>query len=214
MKLLVIGATGGTGREIAKQALQAGHEVTALVRQQPENDEVLQKVRLIIGDARDAASLRNAVAGQDCVADSLGSGMSGPFKEVHLFSDSTKALIEAMQAEGVRRLICITGLGAGDSQGHGGFLYDHLIQPVLLRGVYEDKTRQEEMIESSGLDWVIVRPGMLSDGAPVGNTKAITDLHEFHGGSITRADVAAFVIAQITGDTWLRQHPLIFHAKP
>ena len=212
MKILVIGATGGTGREIVKQALKAGHEVTALVREQPKSDEALLGAKLVVGDVREPDVLRRALAGQDGVADSLGSSMSGPFKEVHLFSESTKALIEAMKAEGVRRLVCITGIGAGDSRGHGGFLYDHLVQPLLLKGVYADKDRQEELIQSSGLDWIIVRPAMLSDGEPVGDTRAITDLSDFHGGSITRADVAAFVVAQMTGAEWLHKHPLIFHS--
>jgi len=211
MKILVIGATGGTGREIVKQALRAGHEVTAIVREQPQSEEMLNGAKLVVGDARDKEALRRALAGQDAVADSLGSSMSGPFKEVHLFSESTKALIEAMQAENVRRLICITGIGAGDSQGHGGFLYDHFVQPVLLRGVYEDKNRQEELIQASGLDWIIVRPAMLSDGEPAGGTLAITDLSDFHGGSIRRADVAAFVVEQMTSNEWLHKHPLIFH---
>ncbi len=210
MKILVIGATGGTGREIVKQLLQSGHEVTALVREQPKPDEALQGAKFVVGDVRELDVLRRAVAGQDAVADSLGSSMSGPFKEVHLFSESTKVLIEAMRTEGVRRLVCITGIGAGDSHGHGGFLYDHFVQPVLLRGVYADKDRQEELIQSSGLDWIIVRPAMLEDGEPAGETRAITDLSDFHGGSITRADVAAFVVAQMTSDEWLHKHPLIF----
>ena len=212
MKILVIGASGGTGREIVKQALQAGHQVTAFVRKPPAvADEILARANLAIGDALNLNQIRSALAGHDAVADSLGSSMSGPFKEVHLFSESTKVLIEAMIAENVRRLVCVTGIGAGDSQGHGGFLYDQVIQPVLLRGVYEDKDRQEQLIEASGLEWIIVRPAMLTNGESVGQTYATTDLALVHGGSITRADVAAFVVAQMTSDEWLHKHPLIFH---
>ena len=214
MKILVIGATGGTGREIVGQAAAAGHEVTAFVRDAKEGREALPGVALIEGDARDAASLRRALSGQDAVADALGSSMSGPFKEVTLFSESTKALIEAMQAEGVRRLVCITGIGAGDSRGHGGFLYDHVVQPLLLRGVYADKDRQEELIRASGLDWVIVRPALLSDGPAVGGTQALTDLQHVHGGSITRADAAAFVLRQLASDEWLHKTPLIVQGGP
>lgn len=210
MKLLVIGAAGGTGREIVKQARAAGHEVTALVRKDPGSDEAFSGVKLVVGSATDPDVMRQAVSGQDVVADSIGSSMSGPFQQVHLFSESTKVLLAAMQAENVRRLICITGMGAGDSRGHGGFLYDHLIQPMLLRGVYEDKDRQEELIQESGLDWIIVRPAMLSDGDAQGQVEAKTDLANFHGGSIRRADVAAFVIEQMSSDIWLHQHPLIF----
>lgn len=214
MKVLVIGATGGTGREIVKQSVQAGHQVTALLREELQQpDEVLSSAKLVVGDALDAAVLRSAVAGQDAVADSLGSSMSGPFKKVHLFSESTQSLIEVMKAEGVRRLVCITGIGAGDSKDHGGFVYDHLVQPLLLHGVYEDKDRQEKLIEASGLDWIIVRPANLKDGDPVGGTQAITDLSTFHGGSIRRADVAAFVVAQLGSDEWLHKHPLLYSGE-
>lgn len=211
MNVLVLGATGGTGREIVKQAGMAGHEVTALVRAQPKSDALLSCAKLVVGDALDPATLHHAVRGQDAVVDSLGSSMSGPFKEVRLFSESTKALLAAMNEEGVRRLICISGIGAGDSEGHGGFLYDNFLQPVLLRGVYEDKDRQEALIAASGLDWIIVRPAMLSDGEAAGGTRVLTNLSNFHGGSIRRADVAAFVVEQLTTNTWLHQTPLIFH---
>lgn len=211
MKVLVIGATGGTGQEIVRQAIAAGHQVTALVRHAAAAAVSLPGAVLVEGDARDAASLRRAVAGQDAVADALGASVSGPFKEVTLLSESTRALIAAMQAEGVRRLVCITGIGAGDSRGHGGFVYDNVVQPLLLRGVYADKDRQEALIQASGLEWVIVRPALLSDGDAVGGTLAITDLTHFHGGHITRADTAGFVVAQLASDEWLRQTPLIVH---
>ena len=208
MKLLVIGASGGTGREIVRQALAAGHDVTTLVR----TATPAPGVRQIVGDAQDPAALRRAVAGQDAVANALGSKMSGPFKDVTLFSTSTRALIAAMEAEAVRRLVCVTGIGAGDSRGHGGLLYDRLIQPLLLRGVYADKDRQEALIRASALDWVIVRPALLDDGPAQGDTVAHTDLAGVHGGHITRADTAAFVLAQLTSDAFLRQSPLIRRA--
>jgi putative NADH-flavin reductase len=206
-RLLVLGATGGTGRLIVQEALARGHEVTALVRS-PDRATGLQGARLVVGDARDEAALREAVAGQDAVVSSLGTPVS-PFREVTLLSTATRALVSAMSAAHVARLVCITGIGAGDSAGHGGPLYDRLILPLVLRNVYADKNRQEAIVRASPLDWVLVRPAMLTDAPARGAVRALTDLTGFHGGTIARADVARFVLAQVHADTWRHQAPLI-----
>lgn len=114
-----------------------------------------------------------------------------------------------MRAEQVSRLVCITGIGAGDSAGHGGFLFDRLILPLLLRRVYDDKNRQEAIVRESGLDWVLVRPAVLNNNPGHGRVRALSDLTGFHGGTIAREDVANFVLAQVRDDVWLRQSPLI-----
>lgn len=206
-RILILGATGGTGRLIVSQALARGHDVAVLVRS-AEKARDLGGVTVIVGDARDEAALRQALKGRDAVVSALGTPVS-PFREVTLLSSATKALITAMKAEGVRRLVVITGVGAGDSVGHGGFLYDKLIFPLLLKNVYADKNRQEAIIRDSGLDWVLVRPTILSNKPGRGDVRAFTDLSHFHGGSIARADVARFVLDQVEGDAWLRQAPLI-----
>ncbi|WP_348630730.1 NAD(P)H-binding protein [Mesorhizobium sp. M8A.F.Ca.ET.208.01.1.1] len=113
-----------------------------------------------------------------------------------------------MEQQNIRRLVCITGLGAGDSRGHGGFFFDRLLLPLMLRKVYEDKDRQEDAIRGSTLDWTIVRPMVLNDKPARGRIKAVTDLSGVHGGTIARADVADFVVQQLTADTWLRKSPL------
>lgn len=206
-KILVLGATGGTGRLIVAQAVARGYEVAVLVRS-AEKARDLRGVTVIVGDARNEAVLRQAVKGRDAVVSALGTPAS-PFREVTLLSIATQALVKAMQAESVNRLVAITGLGAGDSVGHGGFLFDKLIFPLLLRHVYADKNRQEAIVRQSGLDWVLVRPAILSDKPDRGTNRSLTDLQHFHGGSIARADVARFVLDQVEGDAWLRQSPLI-----
>ncbi len=207
MKTLVLGATGATGHLIVSQALAAGHAVVALVRSKSRAAD-LAEADLVEGDARDAGVLARAIAGCDAVVCSLGTGLS-PFKEVTVLSAATRALVGVMAERGVKRLVCITGVGAGDSRGHGGFLYDRVFQPLLLRKVYEDKDRQEKIIRASALDWVIVRPTMLSDKPGRGTVRATTDLSGVHGGSIPRADVAEFVLQQLGSDAWLRKTPLI-----
>jgi putative NADH-flavin reductase len=206
-KILVLGATGGTGRLIVNQAVARGYDVTALVRSL-EKGEALKGATLIIGDARDEKGLRQALKGRDAVISALGTPAS-PFREVTLLSTAARALVSAMKSEQVSRLIAITGIGAGDSAGHGGFLFDRVIFPLLLRKVYADKNRQEAIIKSSGLDWVLVRPSILNDKPGRNKIRALTDLSSFHGGAISRSDVASFVLDQVRADTWVHRSPLI-----
>lgn len=206
-KLLVLGATGGTGRLIVHQALARGYEVTALARS-PEKAGDLKGTKLVVGDARNESDLRKAIKGQDAIISALGTPAS-PFKEVTLLSTATRALVGAMKAEGVSRLVAITGMGAGDSVGHGGFAFDRLIFPLLLRHVYADKNRQEAVVRDSGLDWVLVRPSILNDKPGRGSVRALEDLSNFHGGTISRDDVASFVLDQVQGVTWQHRSPLV-----
>ena len=207
MKVLVLGATGGTGREIVRQAIARGHEVVALVRQR-QGAVGLDGAVLVQGDARDASAVDRALEGCSGVISSIGTPVS-PFAEVTLLSTATRSLVAAMTMRKVRRLVCITGLGAGDSRGHGGFVFNKLVMPLLLRKVYEDKDRQEEIVRNSGLDWVLVRPMVLDDTLVSGAVVATTDLSNIQGGSIARIDVARFVVDQLTNDQWLGQAPLI-----
>lgn len=206
-KILVLGATGGTGRLIVGRALAQGHDVTALVRS-PEKASGLKGAKLIVADVRDERALREALKDQDAVVSAVGTPAS-PFREVTLLSTATRALVSAMKAEHVSRLVCITGMGAGDSAGHGGFVFDKVIFPLLLRKVYADKDRQEAIVRESGLDWVLVRPSVLNDKPGRGTVRALTDLSSFHGGTISREDVANFVLDQVRADAWLRRSPLI-----
>ena len=205
MKVLIIGATGATGQIVMREALAQGHEVTALARDPSAMAAEDPRLRVLQGNALDASSVEAAVAGQDAVLSALGTRSTRP---TTLFSESTHNVISAMNKHGVRRLICITGIGAGDSKGHVGFLYDRIMLPFVVKNVYEDKTRQEEAIKQSDLDWVIVRPARLTDEPAKGEYSV------FLGGSytaktISRADVAAFMLAQLTDDTYVRKMPVI-----
>jgi len=207
MKILILGATGPTGRLIVENAIVQAHQVVALVRSKSKTADIAE-AELFEGDARDEIAITRAIAGCDAVISSLGTPMS-PFREVTLLSTATNALVGVMKRQGVERLVCITGMGAGDSRGHGGFFYDRVFQPVMLGKVYEDKDRQEAVVKASGLDWTIVRPTVLNDKPPHGEIRAMTDLSGIRGGAISRADVAAFVVRQLTDPTWSRKTPLI-----
>lgn len=209
MKILLTGATGGTGQAITREALAKGHQVTALVRSEAKARPLLPGAVLVEGDARNQAVVSRALHGCEAVISSLGTRKISLVREVTLMSEATKVLVAEMRTQGVRRLVCITGLGAGDSAGHGPFVYDWLIKPVLLRTMYQDKDRQEAIVRASGLDWVIVRPAVLTDKPAAGRVQAAVDLQGVRGGQISRADVAAFVVAQTGRDEWLGQTPLI-----
>jgi putative NADH-flavin reductase len=205
MKILILGATGATGQLIVRDATAGGHYVVALVRSKASAN--LPRAEVIEGDARDEGTLARALNGCDAVVSALGTGMG--MREVDLLTVATRALVAAMTRTDVRRLVCISALGVGDSRNHGGFVFDRLLQPLLLGPAYKDKERQEAAIRTSSLDWVVVRPAMLTNGAARGRIRATTDLTGVNGGKIARADVAQFVLEQLTTDTWLRRTPVI-----
>lgn len=207
MKFLLIGATGDTGREILKQGLAQGHDITALVRHPSKLAVEHRNLRVIAGDVLNLVDVNAAMAGQEAVVCSLGTTVT--LKPVTLFSDGTQNLVDSMVYHSVRRIICITGIGAGDSRGHGGFLYDHLIEPTLLRTIYEDKDRQEDILRDSDREWIIVRPAQLTKGEATGKYRVLLDLKGVKVDEIARADVAGFVLEQLTSDEFLHKTPLL-----
>lgn len=207
MNVLIVGASRGVGRELVKQSLAAGHSVTALARHLeglPVEHERLRKVR---GNVLDPGSLSGAMAGQEAVCFTV--GIATPWGQPDVFSKGTERLLEAMKSYGVRRLVCVTGIGAGDSKGHGGFLYDCIAFPLLLKSVYADKDRQEALIRAADVDWTIVRPGFLWSGPLTRRYRALTDLSGVTAGWISRADVAHFMLEELSTNRHLRQTPLL-----
>jgi putative NADH-flavin reductase len=206
MRIFVIGATGATGKQIVAPVAQ-GHDITAIVRNPSKFEMQHKSLHVVKGDMLNRTSL-DAVQQQDAVISSLGTKKIS-LEPVTLLSEGTKNLVQAMEQHGVKRLICITGLGAGDSKGHGGFLYDKLILPLLLQRIYDDKNRQEAEIRQSKLNWTIVRPGILTDAPAKGAYRVMTDLTGMTAAKISRSDVADFVLGQLTDDRYLFQTPLI-----
>jgi len=207
MKLLIIGASRGIGFELLQQAISSGHEATALVRNPQSLDLSDENLRVVKGDILDRGAIEKAADGQDVVCVTIGIKVTR--KPVSIFSKGTKAVVEAMKNSSCRRLICVTGIGAGDSRGHGGFLYDHLFFPLFLRTIYEDKDRQEKIVRESELDWVIVRPGFLTNGPRTGKYRALVDLKNVKAGKISRADVADFILREATEMKYKGQTPLL-----
>lgn len=193
MKLLVIGAGGEMGEAVVEQALAAGHQVTAFVHSPQEYHRT--DVRILAGDARDRDTMLQAVQGQDAVLDTLGS--HNPFLATTLETDTASNVINAMQQTGVRRLLVVSTIGEGDSEANVHGYYKYLFMNTILRGVMKDKAGMEAVVDHSALDWTIVRPAGLTNGDPKGIRIVAPETGE-KVRFITRADVAHFLIAQLT----------------
>ena len=208
--VLIIGASRWIGLETVKCALEAGHIVRALARSArriPVDHPNLTKVS---ADARDQSALTGALAGVDAVIQTLGVS-TGPdmiWKPVRLFSDATRVLIAAMQETRVKRLISVTGFGAGDSRNRGGCVYQTAFN-LFLRRAYDDKDDQEDLIQDSGLDWVIARPVILFNGSRTGRYRSLVEPRSWRIGFISRADVADFLVKQIDDDACLGKTPVL-----
>lgn len=205
MKLLIFGSTGLTGRELVKQALGQDHAVTAYVRNPSKIDD-LQHANLQVarGDVLDASAVEAAVPGHEAILCSIGAGAA----RTTLREEGTRNIVQAMEKTGVRRLISQSSLGVGDSSSNLGFFTKHIIVAIFLRHAFADHARQEAIIKQSTLDWTIVRPPYLTTGPRTGVYRhgfPATDTRAHS--KISRADVADFMLRQLTDDTHLRKTP-------
>lgn len=206
MRLLIVGGTGGTGRQLIAQALERGHAVTALVRNPSKLGLEHPRLRVVRGDVLDYGSVEEAVRGQEAVISALGHKRF--FYPTRILSEGTANLLRAMQAHGVPRFVCETSLGIGDSAGRMGLYYTLFVIPVILPFYFWDKTRQEQLIAASDVEWVIVRPGVLSNAERRGTYRHGRDIGNFLlTVRIARADVADFMLHQVQNDLYLRRAP-------
>jgi putative NADH-flavin reductase len=210
MRVLIIGASKGIGLETTRQALDAGHDVRALARSATAiaiSNPSLEKMR---GNALKTEDVEAALVGVDVVIQTLGVGLGELLRPVHLFSDATRVLIQAMKIQGVKRLICVTGFGAGDSRASISCLQRLPFQIVFGRA-YDDKSLQEQLIKESELDWTIARPGVLTSGPRTGHYQILSEASQWRNGIISRADVAEFLVRQIGDQTYIRKAPVLIN---
>ena len=203
MKVTIFGSTGSIGRQLLTQSLEDGHTVTAFVRDPAKLDIRHNNLRIVQGDVMDLQSVEQAVQGQDVVLCSLGAGRKGMVR-----SAGTQNIIRAMEKAGVRRFICQSTLGTGDSWGNLNFFWKYIMFKGFLRQAYTDHEVQEESVKQSRLDWMIVRPAAFTDGDRSGEYR-----HGFSGTDktiqrkISRADVADFMLKQLGDNTYLYKTP-------
>ena len=208
MRLLVLGASGGTGRQVVTQGLQQGHTITALVRHPPERLGITHdRLRVITGSVTDDdQALADAVADQEAVISALGAGTS--LKSGGLIATSVPRVVAAMETHGVRRLLFTSAYGVGATRVDVPPVPRVLIR-LLLRDIYADKEAGEEQLRRSHLDWTLVYPVTLSNGPRTGRYRVGVRL-TLHGlPRVSRADVADFLLTQIEYRRYLRSGVLI-----
>jgi putative NADH-flavin reductase len=208
--VLIIGASKGIGLETSRQALSAGHHVRGLARSAAGialSDPNLEKVR---GDALNQHDVEAALRGMDVVIQALGVRVADMLRPIHLFSDATRILVRAMEGQDVKRLICVTGFGAGDSRSSISYL-QRVPFRLLLGRAYDDKSVQERIIKESALDWTIVRPGVLTNGSRTGHYKVLDEQSQWRNGIISRADVADFLVRQIEDRAYVGKAPVLVY---
>jgi len=207
MKLIIFGSTGDTGRQVVTQALEQGHEVTAFARNPEKLDQKHEKLQIEKGNVLDFASVERAIQGQDVVLCTLG---LPPMDKSNLRANGTKNIIRAMEKTGVKRLICQSSDGVGESSDTLPFLMKYLIVPFMLRRAFADHEIQENYIKESQLDWIIVRPVALTDGEHTGSYQhGYTADNKTVKFKISRADTADFMLKQLADNNYLHKTPSI-----
>lgn len=202
MRLLILGASGGTGRLLVDQALAAGHAVTAFVRDPTRLRITHGNLQVAVGDVMRSGSIGPAVAGHDAVLSTLGNKPEGADRirgqpDVPICSVGTGHAIAAMQAHGVRRLVVESSASVGDSSAFGRFPAPWVLQ-TLLRSVMADKEIQEAAVRASGLEWTIFRPVKMNDRARTDRVRVAHDLPWSLSSKVSRADVAAVMLQALT----------------
>jgi uncharacterized protein YbjT (DUF2867 family) len=205
MKVLVIGATGGTGRHAVTHLLKEGHTVTAFARNPAAVTMQHERLELAQGDALDQAALERAMQGQDAVL-----SLFGPrtLRKTDVQERYMRALVAAMTRTGVKRLVNLSACTAGDSKAGLPLLMRWIFLPLIFKHVIADKDRGEKLLFASPIDYVNVRPGRLLDKPAQGGVKASLSF----GGlqlRMNREDLALFMIAQLQNSDWVCQSPLI-----
>ena len=207
MKLLIVASSRVMRAELIRQAKLAGHQVTALEPRRRLLRWRNRDVRFVVGDVLNPKSLVPAVAGQQAVICWLST--SSTRKPTTFFSDGTANVMRAMYECGVRGLVCISSFGVGDSRSHGGFVHDTFVQPVLQKGMYEDRERQEELVRYTDLDWIIVRPAKVIRGKLTAQYMSLTDMRNVRARRISLADVVHFAVTQLNSTLYVHKTPLL-----
>ncbi len=199
-KIVIFGASGGTGRQIVEQALQGGCQVTAFVRHTNSFSEH-SRLRFVVGDVQNLQAVSSAIAGQDAVLSALGPSRS----DEPICENGTRAILAGMSDQGVRRLVALSAYGASES--HHGF-YSFIVWTLLKSKMY-DKERMEVLIRDSATDWTLVRPPALTNGPRSGAYRAATTLPIKITSSISRADLADFMLREAHDCKHLHEAPAI-----
>ncbi|MDM5181171.1 NAD(P)H-binding protein [Massilia sp. DJPM01] len=203
MKLAMFGATGATGRHLVEQALQAGHEVRALVRNADAWSGAHPRLQIIAGTFAQPAIVGDVVRGADAVISVLGP-RKGDASAV--CTGGMRSIVQAMNAAGVQRLVALSAYGASETR--NASLFIRFVRK-LIAAKMRDKDGMEALVRDSALDWTLVRPPMLTDGARRGGYRAGTGLMPGIAGRLSRADLAAFMLQEAGEGSYIRQAVMV-----
>lgn len=205
MRILIVGASKGTGALTVKAALARGHNVTAFARSPDRLGFESPQLIKTKGDFHVAEDVDRAVPGHDAVIVTASAGSIASFKQdPTFFSRGTALVINAMRTHGVPRLVVLSALGVGETRKVSGWLAEKLLYYGLFKYPYTDHERQERAARGSGLEWVIARPARLTDGPATGTYIKTTSIERFPlTWSVSRADVADFLVEAAVTETWL-----------
>jgi len=204
MKLTIFGASSASGELLVEKAMQAGHSVTAFVRDSTKLGIAHEKLTVVTGDALNLAQVEQAVKGSEAVLSVL--GPKG--KPMIMAAESTRNIVSAMQKHGIRRLVVVSVAGVAVPQDRRGFNLVSALLKVILKDVFNDREQQLAVLEASSLDWVAVRVPRLTDEPATGKMRAFFG-NPSPSQKLTRADLADFLLAQLTETQWLRQAPIV-----
>ena len=207
MKIVVFGASGGTGNHVVRQALETGHQVTAFVRN-PEK-LIIEHPNLVVclGEVLDAKKVEQAIAGQDAVISTLGSTRP---PVPGMMETAAKNIVSTMQKHGVKRLISTTGAGVRDPQDQPK-LFDKVMKAlltVMAKDVLQDSQANVDLIRASDLDWTVVRFPRLVNGEHTGNYR-VGYVGKDSGSQLSRADAADFILRELEKGEYIRKAPMV-----
>jgi putative NADH-flavin reductase len=210
MKVLVLGATGATGRRLVAQALAQGHHITALARTPSKLESRSTDLTVVRGDIADAGAVDAAVRSQEAVLCALGA--STPLRRYPTLVEGIGNLVGAMERLHVRRLVYLSFLGVRDGRRQLSWFGRYVVAPLLLRNVAADHEAKETIIRQSALEWVIVRPPRLTNGRRTGAYRSGEDIEAAHViPRMSRADLAEFMLRQVSDDTYLHGAPAVMY---
>lgn len=204
MNIVIFGASGGTGRELVKQAIEAGHDVSAFVRREPAGGVDFFGARVVRGDVVDRTAVAGVLRGDVAALSALGAPT--PFQPYPAFLEGIRNILHGLEEGGGRRLVYLSFVGVPESRDQFGFIGKHLIAPRVLRHATEGHRQNEEAIKASALDWTIVRAAKLTDGDRT-STYRVGERVVPRGvvPTISRADVAHLMLQQLARSDHVRR---------